>query len=95
MAKPTLYHRAFPITLTVSYIQTLEDNRFSVTFSGYANAHAPNTNEEFISYAKKLPVPDVLRFLEGAEPLSEIKIHRVPYQVRRRFDLAKTFRKVS
>lgn len=80
---------SFPDNPYGAYIQTLEDNRFSVTFSGYANAHAPNTNEEFISYAKKLPVPDVLRFLEGAEPLSEIKIHRVPYQVRRRFDLAK------
>ncbi|ALC83914.1 MULTISPECIES: FAD-dependent oxidoreductase [Bacillus] len=72
-----------------AFIQTLEENRFSVTYSGYANAQAPKTNEEFISYAKKLPVPDVLQFLEGAEPLSEIKIHRVPYQVRRRFDLAK------
>ncbi|MGG3574606.1 glutamate synthase [Bacillus gobiensis] len=72
-----------------AFIQTLEENRFSVTYSGYAKAQAPKTNEEFISYAKKLPVPDVLQFLEGAEPLSEIKIHRVPYQVRRRFDLVK------
>jgi flavin-dependent dehydrogenase len=80
---------SFPDNPYGAYIQTLEENRFSVTFSGYANAYAPHTNEEFISYAKRIPVPDVLRFLEGAEPLSEIKIHRVPYQVRRRFDLAK------
>ncbi|MGN9865370.1 FAD-dependent oxidoreductase [Bacillus swezeyi] len=80
---------SFPDNPYGAYIQTLEENRFSVTFSGYANAHAPQTNEAFISYAKKLPVPDVLQFLEGAEPLSDIKIHRVPYQLRRRFDQAK------
>ncbi|MGG3626600.1 FAD-dependent monooxygenase, partial [Bacillus gobiensis] len=87
--KSLLISPSFPDNPYGAFIQTLEENRFSVTFSGYANAHAPKTNEEFISYAKKLPVPDVLQFLEGAEPLSEIKIHRVPYQVRRRFDLAK------
>ncbi|MGG3663519.1 glutamate synthase, partial [Bacillus gobiensis] len=85
---------SFPDNSYGAFIQTLEENRFLVTFSGYANVHAPQTNEEFISYAKKLPVPDVLQFLEGAEPFSEIKIHRVPYQVRRRFDLAKNIPEV-
>lgn len=33
-------------------------------------------------------MPDVLHFLEQVEPISEIKIHAIPYQVRRRFDLA-------
>lgn len=66
----------------------IEGNRFSITFSGYANESAPRTTEEFFSYAQKLPVPDVLHFLEQVEPISEIKIHTIPYQVRRRFDLA-------
>ncbi|WP_270573449.1 FAD-dependent oxidoreductase [Bacillus glycinifermentans] len=80
---------SFPDNPYGAYIQTLEENRFSVTFSGYANASPPQTDDEFISYAKRLPVPDVLQFLEGAEPLSDIKIYRVPAQVRRRFDQAK------
>lgn len=79
---------SFPKNPYGAYIQTVEEKRFSVTFSGYANESAPRTNEEFFSYAKKLPVPDVIHFLEQVEPISEIKIHKIPYQVRRRFDLA-------
>ncbi|MBM7587431.1 flavin-dependent dehydrogenase [Bacillus pakistanensis] len=79
---------SFPENPYGAFIQTIEKNRFSVTFSGYANERAPKTNEEFFAYAEKLPVPDVLQFLEQVEPISEIKIHKIPYQVRRRFDLA-------
>ncbi|WP_257352300.1 FAD-dependent oxidoreductase [Pseudalkalibacillus decolorationis] len=79
---------SYPESPYGAFIQTVEGNRFSVTFSGYANEPAPTTNEEFFAYAQKLPVPDVLRFLEQAEPISDIKIHKIPYQVHRRFDLA-------
>ncbi|MGR6342032.1 glutamate synthase [Priestia megaterium] len=79
---------SFPDNPYGAYIQRIEGNRFSITFSGYANENAPRTTEEFFSYAQKLPVPDVLHFLEQVEPISEIKIHAIPYQVRRRFDLA-------
>lgn len=79
---------SFPENPYGAFIQKIEGSRFFVTFSGYANERAPKTNEEFLAYAQKLPVPDVLRFLEQVEPISEIKIHKIPYQVRRRFDLA-------
>ncbi|MDQ0199220.1 FAD-dependent oxidoreductase [Neobacillus ginsengisoli] len=78
----------FPENPYGAFIQTLEENRFSVTFSGYANERAPQTNEEFFAYAGRLPVPDVLDFLKQSEPITDIKIHKIPYQVRRRFDLA-------
>ena len=42
----------------------------------------------FLLYSQKLPVPDVTSFLELAEPISEIYIHKIPYQEWRRFDLA-------
>jgi flavin-dependent dehydrogenase len=79
---------SFPENPYGAFIQTIEDNRFSVTFSGYANERAPKTNEEFFAYAKRLPVTDVTHFLEQVEPVSEIKIYKIPYQARRRFDLA-------
>jgi len=79
---------SFPENPYGAFIQTIEENRFSVTFSGYANEHAPQTNEEFFAYAQSLPVPDVLDFLKQAEPITDIKIHKIPYQVRRRFDMA-------
>ena len=79
---------SFPENPNGAYIQSIEGNRFSVTFSGYANESAPKTTEEFFAYAQKLPVPDVTSFLELAEPISEIYIHKIPYQEWRRFDLA-------
>lgn len=80
---------SFPVNPFGAFIQTLEDNRFSVTFSGYSNENPPKTKEEFESYAQKLPVPDVVDFLREAEPISDIKIHRIPYQSRRRYDQAR------
>ncbi|KEK23409.1 glutamate synthase [Bacillus gaemokensis] len=80
---------SFPENPYGALIQTIEDDRYFVTFSGYANEPAPQTDEEFLAFAHKLPAPDVIRFLEQAEPITDIKIHKIPYQVRRRFDLVK------
>lgn len=80
---------SFPENPYGAFIQTIEDNLYFVTFSGYANENAPKTDEEFLAFAHKLPAPDVIHFLEEAEPITEMKIHKIPYQVRRRFDLVK------
>ena len=80
---------SFPENPKGAYIQTIEENRFSVTVSGYVNEYAPQTNEEFFAYAQSLPISDLVNFLNQAEPISDIKIHKIPYQVRRRFDLAR------
>ncbi|MDM5188816.1 glutamate synthase [Bacillus sp. DX4.1] len=80
---------SFPENPYGAFIQTIEDNRYFVTFSGYANERAPQTDEEFLAFAHKLPIPDVLHFLEQAESITDIKVHKIPYQVRRRFDLVR------
>ncbi|AIY72951.1 TPA: NAD(P)/FAD-dependent oxidoreductase [Bacillus tropicus] len=72
-----------------AYIQSIEDNVFSVTFSGYTNVDAPKTNEEFLAYAKKLFVPDVGHFLEKASPITDLKVYKISDQVYRRFDQVK------
>lgn len=68
-------------------IQTIEDNRYFVTFSGYANEQAPQTDEEFYNFAENLLIPNVTDFLNRAEAITDIKTYKIPYQVRRRFDL--------
>lgn len=68
-------------------IQTIEDNRYFVTFSGYANEKAPQTDEEFYNFAENLSISNVTDFLNKAEAISHIKTYKIPYQVRRRFDL--------
>ncbi len=68
-------------------IQTIEDNRYFVTFSGYANEKAPQTDDEFYDFAENLSISNVTDFLNKAVAISDIKTYKIPYQVRRRFDL--------
>ncbi|EHL72913.1 hypothetical protein HMPREF1014_02700 [Bacillus sp. 7_6_55CFAA_CT2] len=68
-------------------IQTIEDNRYFVTFSGYANKKAPQTDDEFYDFAENLSISNVTDFLNKAEGITDIKTYKIPYQVRRRFDL--------
>ncbi|PFS59517.1 glutamate synthase [Bacillus cereus] len=68
-------------------IQTIEDHRYFVTFSGYANEKAPQTDEEFYNFAENLSISNVTDFLNKAEAISDIQTYKIPYQVRRRFDL--------
>ncbi|PFN27797.1 NAD(P)-binding protein [Bacillus cereus] len=72
-------------------IQTIEDNRYFVTFSGYANEKAPQTDDEFYDFAENLSIPNVTEFLNKAEGITDIKTYKIPYQVRRRFDLVNNF----
>lgn len=68
-------------------IQTIEDHRYFVTFSGYSNEKAPQTDEDFYNFAENLSISNVTEFLNKAEAISDIKTYKIPYQVRRRFDL--------
>lgn len=68
-------------------IQTIEDNRYFVTFSGYTNEKAPQTDDEFYDFAENLSISNVTDFLNKAEGITDIKTYKIPYQVRRRFDL--------
>ncbi|PEX81863.1 FAD-dependent oxidoreductase [Bacillus cereus] len=72
-------------------IQTIEDNRYFVTFSGYANEKVPQTDDEFYDFAENLSIPNVTEFLNKAEGITDIKTYKIPYQVRRRFDLVNNF----
>ncbi|PGS26088.1 glutamate synthase [Bacillus cereus] len=83
----TLMSPSFPDNPYGVLIQTIEDHRYFVTFSGYANEKAPQTDEEFYNFAENLSISNVTDFLNKAEAISHIKTYKIPYQVRRRFDL--------
>ncbi|HDR4862869.1 TPA: FAD-dependent monooxygenase [Bacillus cereus] len=78
---------SFPDNSYGVLIQTIEDNRYFVTFSGYANEKAPQTDDEFYDFAENLSISNVTDFLNKAEGITDIKTYKIPYQVRRRFDL--------
>lgn len=48
----TLMSPSFPDNPYGVLIQTIEDHRYFVTFSGYANEKAPQTDGEFYNFAK-------------------------------------------
>ncbi len=83
----TLMSPSFPDNPYGVLIQAIEDNRYFVTFSGYANEKAPQTDGEFYNFAENLSIPNVTDFLNKAVAISDIKTYKIPYQVRRRFDL--------
>ena len=83
----TLMSPSFPDNPYGVLIQTIEDHRYFVTFSGYANEKAPQTDGEFYNFAENLSIPHVTDFLNKAVAISDIKTYKIPYQVRRRFDL--------
>ncbi|MFF6784720.1 FAD-dependent oxidoreductase [Streptomyces sp. NPDC012510] len=65
----------------------LEDGTHLATFSGLRGDEPPTDEEEFESYAKRLPHPVVHRWVRGAEPLSAVSGFRGTANVRRRYDL--------
>ena len=48
---------------------------------------APQTDDEFYDFAENLSISNVTDFLNKAEGITDIKTYKIPYQVRRRFDL--------
>ncbi|MDD1369968.1 glutamate synthase, partial [Bacillus sp. MHSD17] len=50
---------SFPESPYGVLIQTIEDNRYFVTFSGYANEKAPQTDDEFYNFAENLSIRNV------------------------------------
>lgn len=57
-------------------IQTIEDNRYFVTFSGYASEKAPQTDDEFYDFAENLSISNVTDFLNKAVAISDIKTYK-------------------
>ncbi|MFJ7046583.1 FAD-dependent oxidoreductase [Streptomyces sp. NPDC101112] len=65
----------------------LEDGTHLATFSGLRGDEPPTDEEEFETYAKRLPHPVVHRWMRDAEPLSPVSGFRRTANVRRRYDL--------
>jgi 2-polyprenyl-6-methoxyphenol hydroxylase-like FAD-dependent oxidoreductase len=66
-------------------VLSYEEDKFGVTLSGYL-MEPPKTNEDFLHITKSLPVPHLYDFLQKATPISDMKIYRIPRQVRKRLD---------
>ncbi|MFJ9154044.1 FAD-dependent oxidoreductase [Streptomyces sp. NPDC102270] len=65
----------------------LEDGSHLVIVSGLRGNEPPTGEDEFVTYAKRLPHPLLHRWLEDAEPLSPPFGYRRTSNIRRRYDL--------
>lgn len=70
----------------------IEGNRHILTLFGYDSELGRRTNltesEAFIAYTKKLPHRMIYNEFYDAKPLSDIRVHKVPYIVRHHYEKA-------
>ncbi|MFB9466435.1 NAD(P)/FAD-dependent oxidoreductase [Streptomyces cinereospinus] len=66
----------------------LEDGSHLVIVSGLRGDEPPTDDDEFVTYAKRLPHPLLHRWLDDAEPLSPAFGYRRTANIRRRYDLS-------
>jgi len=64
-------------------VLSFENGLMGVTLGGYKK-EPPKTAEAFAAIAASLPQPDISRFLQRAEPVSNMHVYRIPSQTRKR-----------
>ena len=68
-----------------------EDDRWILTVAGYAGHHPPADPDGFLAFAQGVAPADVMAAIRSAEPLSEIRAHRFPANLRRRYERLRRF----
>ena len=63
-----------------------EDDRWILTLAGYAGYHPPTDPDGFLAFARAIAPAHIFAAICAAEPLSDIRAHRFPANLRRRYD---------
>ncbi len=69
----------------------MEGDRWMVTLAGAVGDYPPTDYQGWLAYAKDLPTDDVLKLVEGREPIGEIQSYRYPANRRRHYEKMKSF----
>ncbi len=75
-----------PAQTRVGFMVPMEGDRWIITLGGWLGDHAPTDGAGWIEFARSLPAPDIYEVIKDAEPLGEIVVHKVPANVRRRYE---------
>jgi 2-polyprenyl-6-methoxyphenol hydroxylase-like FAD-dependent oxidoreductase len=78
-----------PPTAMALFVQ--EGNRWILTLAGYAGHHPPADEDGFLAFAGSVAPPRILAAIRDAEPLTEIRAHRFPANLRRRYERLRKF----
>jgi hypothetical protein len=68
-----------------------EGDRWILTLAGYAGHHPPAGEDGFLAFARAVAPPHIFAAIRHAEPLSDVRAHRFPANLRRRYELLRTF----
>jgi 2-polyprenyl-6-methoxyphenol hydroxylase-like FAD-dependent oxidoreductase len=68
-----------------------EADRWILTLAGYAGHHPPAEDDGFLAFAQRLAPAHVFAAIRDAEPLGEIRAHRFPANLRRRYEKLRRF----
>ena len=68
-----------------------EGDRWILTLAGYAGHHPPADEDGFLAFAQRLAPAHVSAAIRDAEPLGEIRAHRFPANLRRRYERLRRF----
>lgn len=75
-----------PEQTRVGFMVPMEGGRWIITVGGWLGDHAPLDLAGWIEFARTLPAPDIYEVVKDAEPLSETVVHKIPANVRRRYE---------
>src|SRR5262249_32589200 len=68
-----------------------EADRWMLTLGGYAGHHPPTDEEGFLAFARSVAPPHIFPAIRDAEPLSDIRTHRFPANLRRHYERLRKF----
>ena len=68
-----------------------EHDRWILTLAGYAGHHPPTDPDGFLAFARAVAPPHVFTAIAAASPLDDIRAHRFPANLRRRYDRLRRF----
>ena len=68
-----------------------EGDRWILTLAGYAGHHPPTDEDGFLAFARSVAPPHIFAAIRDAEPLDEIRAHRFPANLRRRYERLRRF----
>lgn len=68
-----------------------EHDRWILTLAGYAGHHPPTDPDGFLAFARSVAPPHVFTAIAAASPLDDIRAHRFPANLRRRYERLRRF----
>lgn len=77
---------ASPERPRVGVLLSQGSERWILTVAGYLGACAPLEQAGLLAYVRALPMPEIYELIKDAEPLGEPVAHKIPSNLRRRYE---------